>query len=181
MRRHLGITNIGTRIIVIDPQLSGSNNALVVDTDALPLKHQDSLMKVVMGEGQQEDIKLMDLLSRTVFNSGMPMLTELHSSGSLYRYDIDNIEMVIDDNGNRRPLREVLGMAAINNNEVATENPEAVNDTVNPDTETPVSKPAYDDLVGMITSMQEQLDTIIKATAPKKRGRPAKTVSDAAE
>lgn len=111
MKRHVGkITNTDKRCVVVYMQIPGKeDHALVVDTDALPDKFHEELMREVEHEGQRH-ATLADLLARRAsMHSGTDILNTLHAAGYLQPVPIEQIEM-IPLPGRKMPLTEVIKM-----------------------------------------------------------------------
>jgi hypothetical protein len=111
MKRHVGkITNTDKRCVVVYMQIPGKeDHALVVDTDALPDKFHEELMREVEHEGQRH-ATLADLLARRAsMHSGTDILNTLHAAGYLQPVPIEQVEM-IPLPGRKMPLSEVIKM-----------------------------------------------------------------------
>ena len=95
-KKHVGrISNTDRRCVVVYMQIPGNEeNALVIDTDALPDRFHDALIDVIDStEGQQTD-NLHTLLSRRVMpDIGLDMMNTFHTYGLLRAVPIDNIIM----------------------------------------------------------------------------------------
>lgn len=94
-KRHIGrIKETDRRCVVVYMQIPGKeDNALIVDTDALPPRYHDALMDVVEGEGQHE-VVLADVLSRRLMpTSGQDILNTLHNEGLLRVIPVTSVNM----------------------------------------------------------------------------------------
>jgi len=124
-KKHVGrISNTDRRCVVVYMQIPGNeDNALIVDTDALPDRFHDALMTVVDStEGQQVD-ELNTLLSRRVMpDMGVDMMNALHYYGQLRAVPIDQVVMFPAPNS-PCPLRTIVDLI---NNQGKTEVKETV-------------------------------------------------------
>lgn len=111
-KKHVGrIKNTDRRCVVVYMQIpENEENALIIDTDALPDRFHDSLMQVVDSiEGQQTQ-DLASLLARRVLpDLGLNILNALHSYGFLRPVPIDNVIMYPAPNA-PCPLRTIVDM-----------------------------------------------------------------------
>ena len=106
--RHTGrIVNTGKRVAVIFMQIPDrEDHALVVDTEALPPKVHQPLMKVLESiEGQQAQ-NLGELLGRRIMDTGDNMLSVLHAMGYLQPVNADLVVMT-PRRGMEIPLKQV--------------------------------------------------------------------------
>lgn len=107
-KKHVGrIKNTDKRCVVIYMQIPGNeDNALIVDTDALPDRFHDALMPLLDSVEGQSTANLYTLLSRRPF-AGTDMLNALHLANLLRPYPIDNIIMYPAPN-QPCPLRTIV-------------------------------------------------------------------------
>lgn len=122
MYRHTGIlNNTGKNVVVVFMQLpEDKNNALVIDTDALPDMYNDSLRRIVESTEAQQAKNLADILGRRMApdGSGQTMLQKFFTSQKLLKTPITNVTMV-PRRGVRWPLTEVI--AAMESQETVPE------------------------------------------------------------
>ena len=107
-QKHLGVTNLGTRVAIINLRLPETDFALVVETESLPPRYQDAFVELINGQAQSTNELLVNLLSRHRFPSGENMLQALHANGYLHRVLIDNIQMFVDTSGKKMDLRAIV-------------------------------------------------------------------------
>jgi hypothetical protein len=111
MTKHTGIlNNTGKQVVVVFMQLpDDTDNALVVDTDALPDMYNDSLRRIVESSEGQHAKELGYVLGRRMSPDGSntTLLNRLHLSGKLMKTPITNVTMV-PRKGVYWPLTEVL-------------------------------------------------------------------------
>jgi hypothetical protein len=90
-------------------QIPGNeNNALVVDTDALPDRFHDALMDIIDSTEGQQTPHLHTLLQRRILpDLGLDMMNALHTYGLLRVVEIDNIVMYPAPNA-PCPLRTIV-------------------------------------------------------------------------
>lgn len=118
---HVGrIRNTDRRCVVVVPQLSDTQNALIVETDALPSRFHDPLMSIIQGEAQTTG-NLYSLLQRRMMqDTGEAILTTLHKQKYLTVVAIDDIDMYPTPS-NPMPLRSIVeAINAINKGEKPT-------------------------------------------------------------
>lgn len=109
-KKHVGrIRNTDRRCVVVYMQIPGNDeNALIIDTDALPDRFHDALMDVIDSKEGQEVQHLHTLLSRRVMpDMGIDMMNALHAHGLLRAVDIDNVVMFPAPNA-PCPLRTIV-------------------------------------------------------------------------
>jgi hypothetical protein len=109
-KKHVGrIKNTDRRCVVIYMQIPGNeDNALIVDTDALPDRYHDALMPLIDSVEGQSTPHLHTLLARRILpDTGMDMLNSLHIAGLLRPAPIDNIVMYPAPN-QPCPLRTIV-------------------------------------------------------------------------
>lgn len=97
MKKHVGqLNNTGRRVIVAFMQLPNDpDHALVIDSDALPDRFHDAVMKVLESlEGQSERDFANILSRRPMPDTGYDMLTTLHQAGYLVRVPVQNVTML---------------------------------------------------------------------------------------
>ena len=95
-KKHVGrIRNTDRRCVVVYMQIPGNEeNALVVDTDALPDRFHDALMDIIDSNEGQQTPHLHTLLQRRILpDLGLDMMNALHTYGQLRAVNIDNIVM----------------------------------------------------------------------------------------
>lgn len=111
MIRHTGVlNNTGKNVVVAFMSLpEDQENALVIDTDALPDAFNEALRKIVESIDGQNAQNLADVLARRIAPDGsnMTMLQKLHSAGRLQKVSIDLVTMT-PRKGLNWPLRQVL-------------------------------------------------------------------------
>lgn len=96
LKKHVGrIRNTDRRCVVVYMEIPGNEeNALVVDTDALPDRFHDALMDIIDSTEGQQTLHLHTLLARRILpDLGMDMLNALHTYGQLRSVPIDNVVM----------------------------------------------------------------------------------------
>lgn len=109
-KKHVGrIRNTDRRCVVVYMQVPGNeNNALIVDTDALPDRFHDALMDIIDSNEGQQTPHLHTLLSRRILpDLGLDMMNALHTYGLLRSVDIDNVVMYPAPNA-PCPLRTIV-------------------------------------------------------------------------
>jgi hypothetical protein len=111
MLKHTGqLNNTGKNVVVVFMQLpEDPDNALVIDTDALPDMFNESLRKIVESTESQQSKNLADVLARRMSpdGSGTTMLQKFHQAGRLMKTPVGNVTMV-PRRGVRWPLTEVI-------------------------------------------------------------------------
>ncbi len=108
--KHVGsLVNTGKRIAVVFLQIPNKEtHALYVDTDALPDRFHDALMKVLSLPEAQQAQNLGEVLARRLMpDTGRNMLEEFHINGMLESTPVTNIYLVPRPN-NRVLLSDVL-------------------------------------------------------------------------
>lgn len=112
MLKHTGqLNNTGKNVVVVFMQLpEDPDNALVIDTDALPDMFNESLRKLVESTEAQQSKNLADVLARRMSpdGSGTTLLQKFHQAGRLMKTPVSNVTMV-PRRGVRWPLTEVIG------------------------------------------------------------------------
>ena len=109
-KKHVGrIRNTDRRCVVVYMQIPGNEqNALIVDTDALPDRFHDALMDIIDSSEGQQTPHLHTLLQRRILpDLGLDMMNALHTYGQLRAVDIDNIVMYPAPNA-PCPLRTIV-------------------------------------------------------------------------
>lgn len=109
-KKHVGrIKNTDRRCVVVYMQIPGNEeNALIVDTDALPDRFHDALMDIIDSVEGQQAVHLHSLLSRRILpDLGLDMMNALHTYGLLRPVGIDNIVMYPAPNA-PCPLRTIV-------------------------------------------------------------------------
>jgi len=111
MTKHTGIlASTGKNVVVVFMSLPDDpDNALVVDTDALPDAFNEALRKVVDStEGQQAE-NLAEVLARRMSPDGSntTLLQKFHSAGRLQKVPVDLVTMT-PRRGVNWPLRQIL-------------------------------------------------------------------------
>lgn len=109
-KKHVGrIRNTDRRCVVVYMQIPGNeDNALIVDTDALPDRFHDALMDIIDSNEGQQTPHLHTLLQRRILpDLGLDMMNALHTYGQLRAVDIDNIVMYPAPNA-PCPLRTIV-------------------------------------------------------------------------
>ena len=111
MLKHTGqLNNTGKNVVVVFMSLpEDADNALVVDTDALPDMYNEALRKIVESVEAQQAKNLADVLARRMAPDGsnMTMLQKLHGANRLMKTPIQNVTMT-PKRGVRWPLSDVL-------------------------------------------------------------------------
>jgi len=93
MIKHLGKQNDRKVIVVFREVPEESHMALVLYPEILPMKFQDSVMKVLESvEGQQAET-LGDVMFRNLLPDGRPMLQTLHKEGMIKKVQTSQIVM----------------------------------------------------------------------------------------
>jgi hypothetical protein len=109
-KKHVGrIKNTDRRCVVVYMQIPGNEqNALIVDTDALPDRFHDALMDIVDSTEGQQTPHLHTLLSRRILpDLGLDVMNALHTYGLLRAVGIDEIVMYPAPNA-PCPLRTIV-------------------------------------------------------------------------
>ncbi len=127
MLKHIGmLENTGKNVVVVFMSLpQDEDNALVIDTDALPDQYNEALRRIVESiEGQQAK-DLGDILGRrpSPDGSGQTMLQKLHVSQRLMKVPVDLVHMT-PRRGMKFPLRQILDTMK----QVDSETPADLND-----------------------------------------------------
>jgi hypothetical protein len=111
MLKHTGmLNNTGKNVVVVFMQLPEEDDqALVIDTDALPDMFNESLRRVVESVDAQQARNLADVLARRMSpdGSGTTLLQKFHQAGRLMKTPVSNVTMV-PRKGVRWPLTEVI-------------------------------------------------------------------------
>ena len=113
LTRHVGkIANTGYRVVVVYrtiPDEHGNivdpDNCLIIQSQQIPDMYHENLMSVVEGKPAQETHNLYEVLHRSTFGDGLPMLKTLHERGYLRKMPVDNIVLYPIPN-HPLPLRE---------------------------------------------------------------------------
>lgn len=129
-KKHVGrIRNTDRRCVVVYMQIPGNeDNALVIDTDALPDRFHDALMTIIDSTEGQQVTHLHTLLARRVMpDMGLDMMNALHTYGLLRAVPIDNVVMFPAPNA-PCPLRTIVDY--INGNPEAVEEPQNLENRV---------------------------------------------------
>ena len=122
-KKHVGrIRNTDRRCVVVYMQIPGNEeNALIVDTDALPDRFHDALMDILDSKEGQETPNLHTLLARRILpDLGLDMMNALHTYGFLRPVEIDNVVMYPAPNA-PCPLRTIVDF--MNGNDAPKEQP----------------------------------------------------------
>lgn len=111
MTKHVGVlNNTGKNVVVVFMRLPNDpNNALVVDTDALPDQYNESLRKIVESVEGQQSKNLADVLGRRMSPDGsnMTLLEKFHHAARLEKVPVSLVTMT-PRKGLRWPLVDVL-------------------------------------------------------------------------
>lgn len=111
MLKHIGqLENTGKNVVVVFMSLPGDeDNALVVDTDALPDQYNEALRRIVESVEGQQSKDLADILGRRPApdGSGQTMLQKLHLSQRLMKVPVDLVAMT-PRRDMKFPLRQIL-------------------------------------------------------------------------
>lgn len=111
MMRHTGLlNNTGKNVVVVFMSLPEEpDQALVIDTDALPDMYNEGLRKIVESVEAQQSKNLADVLARRMSADGSntTMLQKFHMAGRLMKVPVANVSMV-PKRGLLWPLSEVL-------------------------------------------------------------------------
>ena len=111
MLKHIGqLENTGKAVVVVFMSLPGDeDNALVIDTDALPDQYNEALRRIVESVEGQQSKDLADILGRRPAPDGssMTMLQKLHASQRLMKVPVDLVHMT-PKRGMKFPLRQIL-------------------------------------------------------------------------
>lgn len=111
MMKHTGVlNNTGKNVVVVFMKLpEDDQNALVIDTDALPDQYNEALRKVVESMEGQQAKNLADILARRMSPDGssMTLLQKFHMAGRLMKTPVTNVTMT-PRKGVRWALPDVL-------------------------------------------------------------------------
>lgn len=111
MLKHVGqLENTGKNVVVVFMSLpNDENNALVIDTDALPDQYNEALRRIVESTEGQEARDLADILGRrpSPDGSNLTMLQKLHEGQRLMKVPVDLVAMT-PRRDMKFPLRQVL-------------------------------------------------------------------------
>lgn len=111
MLKHIGqLSNTGKNVVVVFMSLPQDvDNALVIDTDALPDQYNEAIRRIVESVEGQEAKDLADILGRrpSPDGSGMTMLQKLHASQRLMKVPVDLVHMT-PKRGMAFPLRQII-------------------------------------------------------------------------
>ena len=111
MTKHVGVlNNTGKNVVVVYMRLPNDpNNALVIDTDALPDTYNESLRKIVESVEGQQALDLADVLGRRMSPDGsqLTLLQKFHSAGRLEKVPVNLVSMT-PRRGVRLSLADVL-------------------------------------------------------------------------
>ena len=111
MLKHIGmLENTGKNVVVVFMSLpEDENNALVIDTDALPDQYNEALRRIVESAEGQQAKDLGDILGRrpSPDGSSQTMLQKLHVSQRLMKVPVDIVHMT-PRRGMKFPLRQIL-------------------------------------------------------------------------
>jgi hypothetical protein len=110
LKRHIGrIKNTDQRCIVAFMQIPGKeDHALVIPTESLPPRFEQSLMEIVESQEGQSVQDLGNVLGRRLLSdTGKNVLQTFHESGLLQRHPVDNVIMLPRPNM-PFPLRQIL-------------------------------------------------------------------------
>lgn len=111
MMRHTGqLNNTGKNVVVVFMQLpNDEENALVIDTDALPDMYNESLRRVVESQEAQQAKSLSDVLARRMSPDGSntTLLQKFHQTGRLMKTPVNNVTMV-PRRGVHWPLTDII-------------------------------------------------------------------------
>lgn len=111
MLKHTGqLNNTGKHVAVVFMSLpEDGENALVIDTDALPDMFNEALRRVLESTEAQQSKNLADVLARrpSPDGSGATMLQKFHQAGRLMKTPVTNVTMT-PRSGVHWPLPEVL-------------------------------------------------------------------------
>jgi len=127
MLKHIGmLENTGKNVVVVFMSLpDDENNALVIDTDALPDQYNEALRRIVESTEGQQAKDLADILGRrpSPDGSSQTMLQKLHVSQRLMKVPVDIVHMT-PRRGMKFPLRSILDQMK----KVESETPADLND-----------------------------------------------------
>jgi hypothetical protein len=111
MLKHIGqLENTGKNVVVVFMSLPGDDdNALVVDTDALPDQYNEALRRIVESTEGQEAKDLADILGRRPAPDGsnLTMLQKLHEGQRLMKVPVDLVAMT-PRRDMKFPLRQII-------------------------------------------------------------------------
>lgn len=104
--KHLGqVINTGKRCVVVfreiyneNGEIVDPNSCLVVETDGLPDRYKDDLMRIVQSVPGQQSANLFNVLARERFSDGSPPLNWLYNTRRLQKYKTDQIMLIPDSN-----------------------------------------------------------------------------------
>jgi hypothetical protein len=109
--KHIGqLENTGKQVVVVFMSLpNDEENALVVDTDALPDQYNEALRKIVESVEGQQSKDLGEILGRRPAPDGssLTMLQKLHAAQRLMKVPVDLVHMT-PARGMKFPLRQIL-------------------------------------------------------------------------
>ena len=120
MLKHIGmLENTGKNVVVVFMSLpNDEENALVIDTDALPDQYNEALRRIVESVEGQQAKDLADILGRrpSPDGSSQTMLQKLHVSQRLMKVPVDIVHMT-PRRGMKFPLRSILDQMKKNDSE----------------------------------------------------------------
>jgi hypothetical protein len=120
MLKHIGmLENTGKNVVVVFMSLpNDEENALVIDTDALPDQYNEALRRIVESTEGQQAKDLADILGRrpSPDGSSQTMLQKLHVSQRLMKVPVDIVHMT-PRRGMKFPLRSILDQMKKNDSE----------------------------------------------------------------
>jgi hypothetical protein len=94
--KHVGrVVNTGRKCLVAFRTLPGDAfNCLVVQTELLDPSQHDAIISLVESNASQTAFEFGEVLGRSYFPDGSPMLASLHVKGLLGKFPTDQIEMM---------------------------------------------------------------------------------------
>ena len=163
-KKHVGrIQNTDRRCVVVFMQIPGNeDNALIVDTDALPDRFHDALMRIVDSTEGQQTPNLHQILARRILpDENLDILNALHRYGFLRPVPIDSIIMYPAPN-NPCPLRTIVDFM---NGEDVSQETETKYQNRHLENQRSENQQAHNDIALNILKQAEDLE----ASAHKKR------------
>ncbi len=167
-KKHVGrIRNTDRRCVVVYMQIPGNEeNALVVDTDALPDRFHDALMDIIDSTEGQQTPHLHSLLQRRILpDLGLDMMNALHTYGLLRAVEIDNVVMYPAPNA-PCPLRTIVDYM---NGEDAPKTPDVQLENRILENQKSDSAQAQMDIAQNILRQADDIEAIAAAEAKRKR------------
>ena len=165
--KHIGhVKNTAATCVVVIPYLPEEpENCLIVESDSLPPRYQDSFALLLRGEAQSTNEPLADLLGRRLFADGGSMLTTLHNNGYIKKAKVDSIIMKTV-HGKTMPLADIVAAMRVAKGEESPANPKGGSD------ETPEATllATVQALAETVKTLTTKVDELTKpATKPRRK------------